>query len=190
MAYALQRTLILKSKRWHYDKNGWEDLFMPLSKTCTTPDGVSHDDWQNVEKDTQVVHISLINGLNPRPPQLPLSIPEDLAPQLKRLHGVPFTWWVGQIFKYLFRFNPETQKFIDDGIKRLGFRAPIVGVQIRRTDKIGTEAKLYPVEEYMKYVDEYYDQLEMVEKVEKRRVFLATDEPKVSLMDLICHFKQ
>lgn len=31
----------------------------------------------------------------------------------------------------------------------------------------------------MKSVDEYYDQLEMTEHVEKRRIFLASDDPKV-----------
>lgn len=178
MAYATERTLILESKGWNYNKNGWEDLFMPVSETCTTSDGGSHADWAHAHNDTQVVELPLIGTF--KSAQLPLSVPEDLAPQLERLHGEPFTWWLGQIFKYLFRFAPKAQKLIDDGVKRLGFQAPIVGVHIRRTDKVGTDSKLYPVEEYWKYVEEYYDQLEMREKVKKRRVFLATDEPKVS----------
>jgi glycoprotein 6-alpha-L-fucosyltransferase len=31
----------------------------------------------------------------------------------------------------------------------------------------------------MRSVDEYFDQLEMVQYVEKRRIFLASDDPKV-----------
>lgn len=31
----------------------------------------------------------------------------------------------------------------------------------------------------MKSVDEYYNQLEMVQYIEKRRIFLASDDPKV-----------
>lgn len=31
----------------------------------------------------------------------------------------------------------------------------------------------------MRAVDEYYNQLEMVEYIEKRRIFLASDDPKV-----------
>lgn len=31
----------------------------------------------------------------------------------------------------------------------------------------------------MKYVDEYFDQLELVKPVAKRRVFVASDDPKV-----------
>lgn len=53
-------------------------------------------------------------------------------------------------------------------------------VHIRRTDKVGTEAALHQVEEYMTAVDEYYKQREMVEKIDQRRVFLASDDPKVN----------
>lgn len=31
----------------------------------------------------------------------------------------------------------------------------------------------------MSYVDEYFNQLEMKEKIDKRRIYLATDDPKV-----------
>lgn len=65
---------------------------------------------------------------------------------------------------------------IENSIKKLGFKKPIVGVHIRRTDKVGTEAAFHNLGEYMKWVDEYYDQLEMVQYVEKRRIFLASDD--------------
>lgn len=41
------------------------------------------------------------------------------------------------------------------------FRTPIVGVHVRRTDKVGTEAAFHPLSEYMKYVEEYYDSMEI-----------------------------
>lgn len=189
MAYATERTLILKSKGWRYHKNGWEEVFKPLSDTCTTSEGASHANWGNGHYNTQVVDLPIIDSLNPRPAQLPLAIPEDLAPRLKRLHGDPITWWVGQFLKYLLRYQPETQQIIDIGMEKLGFQTPIVGVHIRRTDKVGTEAALHNVEEYMKHVDEYYDQLEMVQSVDKRRVFLASDDPRVSCIAFdICIF--
>jgi hypothetical protein len=34
-----------------------------------------------------------------------------------------------------------------------GFEKPIVGIHVRRTDKVGTEAAFHDVEEYMKYVN-------------------------------------
>ena len=52
-------------------------------------------------------------------------------------------------------------------------------MHIRRTDKVGTEAAFHSLSEYMSYVDEYFDQLEMVEKIDQRRIYLASDDPKV-----------
>jgi glycoprotein 6-alpha-L-fucosyltransferase len=54
-----------------------------------------------------------------------------------------------------------------------------VGVHIRRTDKVGTEASFHSLDEYMQHVEEYYNQLEMIEKVDRRRIYLASDDPKV-----------
>ena len=36
--------------------------------------------------------------------------------------------------------------------KTMNFVQPIVGIHVRRTDKVGTEAAFHSVEEYMKYV--------------------------------------
>lgn len=188
MAYATERTLILKSKGWRYHKGGWEEVFKPLSTTCTTTEGATHANWGNGHYNTQVVDLPIIDSLNPRPEYLPLAIPEDLAPRLSRLHGEPIVWWVGQFLKYLLRTQPDTQAMLDNGIQKLRFKSPIVGVHVRRTDKVGTEASLHTIEEYMKWVDEYYKQLEMVQTVEKRRVFLASDDPKVKYKKKIFNF--
>lgn len=53
-------------------------------------------------------------------------------------------------------------------------------MHVRRTDKIGTEASFHPLEEYMKHVEEWYDQQEYngVE-ITRRRIYLATDDPNV-----------
>ena len=52
-------------------------------------------------------------------------------------------------------------------------------VHVRRTDKVGTEAAFHDLDEYMIYVEEYYDQLETRQRIDKRRVFLASDDPTV-----------
>ena len=44
---------------------------------------------------------------------------------------------------------------------------------------MGTEAKAYEVDEYMKHVDDYYEQLERRVTVVKRRIYLASDDPSV-----------
>lgn len=179
MAYATERTLILKSKGWRYHKGGWEEVFKPLSDTCTETSGDSHASWGNSHQSTQVIDLPIIDSLNPRPKYLPLAIPKDLAPRLTRLHGDPIVWWVGQFLKYLLRPQPDTETVLETGKIKMGFKKPIVGIHVRRTDKVGTEASLHTVEEYMKWVEEYYNQLETERKVDKRRVFLASDDPKV-----------
>ena len=65
-------------------------------------------------------------------------------------------------------------------ISLLRLLLPFCSVHVRRTDKVGTEAAFHGIEEYMTAVDDYYDQLELTEKVDKRRVFVASDDPKVS----------
>lgn len=77
--------------------------------------------------DTQVINLPIIDSLSPRPPYLPLAIPEDLMPRLVRLHGDPVVWWVGQILKYLLKPQPKTTQLIQEAITRMGFQRPIVG---------------------------------------------------------------
>ena len=50
---------------------------------------------------------------------------------------------------------------------------------MRRTDKIGTEAAFHSIDEYMPHVQEYFKLLERRQTVDKRRVYLATDDPYV-----------
>lgn len=57
---------------------------------------------------------------------------------------------------------------------------PIVGLQIRRTDKIGTEAAFHSVAEYMKWAELWFQMEERrtsPPRTLKRRVFVATDDP-------------
>ncbi|XP_052864834.1 alpha-(1,6)-fucosyltransferase [Anopheles cruzii] len=179
MAYATERTLILKSKGWRYHKAGWEEVFQPISDTCLDSNGASHASWPG-QSNTQVLTLPIIDSLNPRPPYLPLAIPADLAPRLIKLHGDPIVWWIGQFLKYLLKPTGDTQQMLENGMERLGFKKPIVGVHVRRTDKVGTEAAFHSIEEYMTAVDDYYDQLALTsKKVDKRRVFVASDDPKV-----------
>ncbi|KAJ8909854.1 hypothetical protein NQ315_013340 [Exocentrus adspersus] len=178
VAYGTKRTLILKSKGWRYHKGGWEEIFKPASDTCTNPSGESVSNWPG-NQDTQVLNLPIIDSLSPRPPFLPLAIPEDLAPRLTRLHGDPIVWWVGQILKYLLRPQEKTASRIQETMTKMGFQRPIVGVHVRRTDKVGTEAAFHGIEEYMSHVDEYFNHLELKQTVDKRRVYLASDDPKV-----------
>lgn len=98
MAYATETSFILKSRSWRYNRNGWVDIFKPLSKTCLRTDRVN----------LKIVRYSLL-----KPPQSPRAIPEDLSSRLQRLHGDPLAWWVGQFLKYMLRLQPKTQAIIE-----------------------------------------------------------------------------
>lgn len=178
VAYATQRTLILKSKNWRYARGGWEEVFESVSKTCTSFEGTSVSGWPGHE-DTQVINLPVIDSISPRPPYLPLAIPKDLAPRLSRLHGDPIVWWIGQILKFLLKPQNKTRQFFAKYAEKIDFQKPIVGVHIRRTDKVGTEAAFHHVDEYMEGVEEYYKQLSLKEMVKEKRVYVATDDPQV-----------
>uniref|UniRef100_A0AC34QQ25 GT23 domain-containing protein n=1 Tax=Panagrolaimus sp. JU765 TaxID=591449 RepID=A0AC34QQ25_9BILA len=60
------------------------------------------------------------------------------------------------------------------------FPGPIVGLQIRRTDKIGTEAAFHDISEYMKWTEHWFRIQELRNDTKiPRKVFVATDEPAV-----------
>ena len=111
--------------------------------------------WHGDAK-TPVVEIPIIDSINPRPKFLPPAIPRDLADRIMRIHGDPIVWWISQFLKYLLRPQPDTAKMMAEAEKVHGFSKPIVGIHVRRTDKVGTEAAFHPIEEYMKYVSLTY----------------------------------
>lgn len=180
VAYATQRTLILESKGWRYARGGWETVFQPLSEGCTTRSGEETIRWQDPQKqsfqEAQVVELPIVDGLHPRPHFLPLAIPEDLSQRLLRLHGDPFVWWMGQIMKFIMRPQKDLITELEEAKKRLGFENPIVGIHVRRTDKVGTEAAFHAIGEYMVHVENYYQTLQRRQDVAVKRVYLATDD--------------
>ena len=52
-------------------------------------------------------------------------------------------------------------------------------VHVRRTDKVGLEAAFHHLDEYMEHVDEFFNLLDKFKRVERRRVYLASDDPSV-----------
>ena len=55
----------------------------------------------------------------------------------------------------------------------------LCSVQVRRTDKIHSEAAFHGIDEYMVHVEEWYQKQRMTHHIEKKRVFIATDDPTV-----------
>ncbi len=71
------------------------------------------------------------------------------------------------------------QKELDEKETKFEFKGPIVGLHVRRTDKLGAEAQFHGIEEYMDFAEEWFGiwELKHGKKPEKKRVFIATDDP-------------
>ena len=183
VAYGTERTLILNSKGWRYNSGGFEEVFKPLSETCVL-DYYAYTKgkrrWPGND-DTRVVEIPFIENIKPLPEFLPPAIPEDLADRIVRLHGDPIVWWVAQFLKYMLRPQDNTVQFLNEMEGDRDLKQPMVGIHIRRTDKLDKEAGFHDVEEYMIYVKEYFQQLEINTGsiVSPKLVYVASDDPHV-----------
>lgn len=177
VAYSTQRMLVLDYKDWTYG-DVWSDVFLPLGDTSTLLKNISVVKWPG-DQNSQIIYLPPIDSVFPRPYFLPQMIPDDLAPRLTVLHGDPIVWWIGQILKYMLRPQLSTRHILDDYANKLKFQKPIVGVHIRRTDKINFEASLHTLDEYMVHVEEYYKRKELSGEVNRKRIYLATDEPNL-----------
>ncbi|GFU32721.1 alpha-(1,6)-fucosyltransferase [Nephila pilipes] len=178
VAYGTKRTLILRSHNWRYASKGWESVFLPISDTCKDDSGSPRAPWPATES-TQVIDLPIIDNVRPRPPYLPLSIPKDLSDRIIRLHGNPVVWWIAQFVKYLLRPQENMKAILEKVEEKLDFKHPVVGIHVRRTDKIGTEAQFHPIEEYMEHVEEYFQLLGLEHPIKEKRVYLATDDPNL-----------
>ncbi|KAF7233545.1 hypothetical protein EG68_11345 [Paragonimus skrjabini miyazakii] len=134
---------------------------------------------------------------------LPPAIPMDLASDLERLHGSPFVWFIGHLTAYLMRPTMAFEQLLNSTLEAyqlVGFnRNPVVGVHVRRTDKINYEAAFHPLHEYITHVERRFkfwqSQRQLLSKTDEwngdthnkqrvqspitRRVFIATDDPSV-----------
>ncbi|XP_048483245.1 alpha-(1,6)-fucosyltransferase isoform X2 [Plutella xylostella] len=175
-AYATERTLIVNSKGWRYNTKGWDYTFYPLSETCTTTFDDKVHPWP-AQSEAKVISLPYIDSISRKPQFLPLTVPKDLAARVLKFNGDPAAWWIGQVLKFILRPRPEMQRAINETIAKMNFQRPIVGIHIRRTDKVGAEAAFHHIHEYMKHVKQYYDKLQLSTDVRARRVYIATDDP-------------
>ena len=126
VAFGAQRTLVIDSTGWRYSSTGWHGIFKPVSDTCTSYSG-NLGSWNGESSLEKNVLLPIVDSLYPRPPHMPLAVPEDIAGRLSLLHGHPFVWWIGQFAKYLLRYTPKIEKEIKAKQEKLGFKKPIVG---------------------------------------------------------------
>ncbi|CAH8505084.1 unnamed protein product [Heterobilharzia americana] len=207
MAYATGRTLVLSTSSGDSYTNWWIDNFLPLSNKCSVNDISStiHNSFidQKALDTYQAVICPYINEISSLFTWSPPAVPWHISEKLSLLHGTPFIWFTGQLAAYLMRpkfdLNEEMKMFSKNRSE-----SPIVGIHIRRTDKINTEAAFHSLEEYMNEVERYFQFIDarrqMMSRTEEwkddikspfhqriyhqlepiqRRVFIATDDPTV-----------
>ncbi len=86
---------------------------------------------------------------------------------------------MGQFLKYMLKPQSALQAELENMRATLNFTHPVVGVHIRRTDKVGTEAGYHSIHEYMPHVELWFKIYEQTHPVDSRRVYIATDYPPV-----------
>uniref|UniRef100_A0AC35UFU2 Alpha-(1,6)-fucosyltransferase n=1 Tax=Rhabditophanes sp. KR3021 TaxID=114890 RepID=A0AC35UFU2_9BILA len=188
MAFGMGRTLVLAKdgKTWRYSPKGWDSTFLPISK-CDYDTHLSKKKtitWSGgrwTRESDAIVLIPIVDYVSPRPDFLPLALPKQIAGKLIELHSFPTAYFTGNIIQYAMRPNKQFSDIFDNMLKGVPFgETPIVGIHVRRTDKIGTEANFHPAKEYMSEVEEWFTRQELLQgQVLPRKVFVATDDASV-----------
>ncbi|XP_060578059.1 alpha-(1,6)-fucosyltransferase-like [Ruditapes philippinarum] len=178
VGFMTHRTVICRKGQSVYEQNGWGDLFLPLSKNCSQ---LSNQTVLKVTTLSKTENIPVIQvAFGPTYIKLERSIPENIRKRVLRFHPDPQLWWAGQMISYILRPTIRLNNLITESRVSLGFKKVIVGLHIRRTDKL-KEAYYYNVTEYMKAADNWFNIYEQStgRAVKTRKIFLVTDEPSV-----------
>jgi hypothetical protein len=82
-------------------------------------------------------------------------------------------WWVSQLMSYIFNITPDLRELVEKTKKEIGFRGPIMAMQIRHGDSCVVRPDCKGLGEYMKHARV------MKAKYGVKRIFLATDSYKI-----------
>jgi glycoprotein 6-alpha-L-fucosyltransferase len=176
----LNRSLVFKKPPlFFYEPDEHQKFCKPITETCnftfTEKEVVKYPG----KNDTRIIRTDPYIRLYARPNKLlPTNLPTQLFPRLDKLLEEPDVWWIGQILKFVTRLRPHYQKLVRETAAKIGIESPIVGVHIRRGNKV-KEIAPASVTSYMAYVKEFYEVIQLSRRIDKKRVFIVTDEPSV-----------
>ena len=182
---ALNRTMIIDKKMIYFDK-----FLKPLSETCLDLSGDSRTSWGQFSNHSlyQVLEMETIWEIRAEsgyPEYYPPKIPVQLSERLQQLSGDPYVLFVGNILRYVLRTNKEFTEYLLKFKKKIQSNHPIVGIHVRRTDKLTHEADYHPLDQYMSYAEDFFNKIDLTNERNglpfkmKRIVYLATDEINV-----------
>jgi glycoprotein 6-alpha-L-fucosyltransferase len=179
VAFGMGRVLdFYKTPKQYYEPDEYQRFYEPVTNCSAAQLQSKVVNWPDSENSTIIHTPRYTRHFKPRIKFDLLTIPTELAPQIHKVFEEPSAWWSSEINKFLFKPKPRVQRMFAQAKRILKYQKPIVAVHIRRGNKI-TETPYTPVDLYMDHVNGFYDQLELTQKVDKRRIFLLTDEPKV-----------
>lgn len=125
-AFGTGRTFIMQGNSWSYSRSGWNGVFLPTSQKCESY-GTGFSMWRGDEDESDVVKMPIIDGVSPRPKSLPLAVPKEFIGIIEGFHSYPSVYWFGHIARYIMRYAPAVKKSIEERMKEIGFKHPIVG---------------------------------------------------------------
>ncbi|VDP48486.1 unnamed protein product [Schistosoma curassoni] len=129
LALENERVFVLKNHHSGDPFREWlHQNMLPLSDKCSYLDSDGRSD--NIE-------CPLVQKAFTDPKWLPHALPIDMNEELLRLHEAPFVWFAGQLAAYILRPKPQLAQLINVTLKSFETSGdPVVGVHIRRTDKV------------------------------------------------------
>ncbi|WIA15574.1 hypothetical protein OEZ85_002201 [Tetradesmus obliquus] len=182
IAVALKRTMVVKVYPTNYIKTptGWEDILQPISSCSSAkvdPGSLPSFNYHSPEQqaDAEMLMVNIIDsGTSEFDPP---AMPPDVHNVVQLFTTRPEIWWVGMLASYLLRPSAASLQ------RHAAFKAanawaaagPVVGVHIRRTDKLAAEAKLHRVDEYMRHV-EYLCDMRLASGWQQRALKLWEDQ--------------
>jgi glycoprotein 6-alpha-L-fucosyltransferase len=118
----------------------WESFLKPLSSTC---------DYKLFINET-IEEIQMNNDLFDR--KLVNQLPKEFGSDIMKLVDSPNSWFHSKFSGYILRPQPRLKNYLDDFKRKINYSHPIVGVQVRRTDKLSLEAVFHRNADYMIHV--------------------------------------
>lgn len=192
IAYGSKRTLILEPIGKNYNNGRWDEIFLPITK-CHQAPHLDKRPCLPIQPNISEIYLPDF-GLYwycQKPEWMPRAIPANIASRLIRLHGNPLAWWVGQIAQYVFRFTPEMINLVILHSNSIQYQKPIIGIHVRRTDKI-FEAGYQKLSEYMEAADDYVENIEtnqVVGEKHAKRIYLASDDLSIKKVKSYKNFR-
>ncbi|XP_052774806.1 alpha-(1,6)-fucosyltransferase-like [Mya arenaria] len=179
-ALSSQRALVMDAKDTTFIPTNWGS-YMNLKHRHHWPCSISNSMNINNEKDLAKYSSfeELTMPASGNSITNPTEIPNHLAKKLFSFNKHPSAWWIGVMAEYVMLGKDKLSRIFQDAIQTMPFTSPVVGVHVRRTDKIGPEARFHALEEYMINVADWYNAYEAVHGHVERKVYLASDNVEV-----------